>query len=103
MMPSPSRFLPRTGLGGGNGEGQGRAKHARTAILVADDDDIIVVEDAPRQAPFLGPAAADTATLRAEATRRLALKPSLKTVDIKARRQAVTEGRTQSGKISVYG
>ena len=94
-IQAPSH-MPRRGLGGGNGESQGRAKHARNAVIVVDDDDVIVLDDeeAPRQAPFQGPAAADTATLRTEAARRLALKPSLKTV--KARRQAVMEGRTQS-------
>lgn len=87
-MPLPhSSQAPRRGLGGRGGGEQRPAKRARAHVIVIDDD------DAPRQAPFPGPAAADTASLRAEAARRLALKPNLKTV--KARRQAVTDGRTQ--------
>lgn len=79
--------MPRRGLGGGGGRRLGPAKRARSV------DVIIVDDDAPRQAPFQGPAAADIAALRVEASRRLDLKPNLKTV--KARRQAVLEGRTQ--------
>ena len=96
----PPPHMPRRGLGGGGVGGQARDKRARDPIVIDDDDDeVIVIGDdnprrqAARQAPFLGPAAADIATLRAEAIRRLALKPNLKTA--KARRQAVDEGRTQ--------
>ena len=84
----PPSHMPRRGHGGGGGGGQGRAKRASTHVIVIDDD------EAPRQAPFLGPAAAETATLRAEArASRLALKHNLKTA--KVLRQAVTEGQTQ--------
>ena len=64
-IQAPSH-MPRRGLGGGNSESQGRAKHTRNAIIVVDDDNVIVLDDeeAPRQAPFQGPSAADIATLR---------------------------------------